>query len=56
MSLITSILAIQTFRFGYDPTKFPVFIAMLGTLGINFLTAIIINLVRLKEIPAFVKK
>lgn len=55
MSLITSILAIQTFRFGYDPTKFPVFIAMLGTLGINFLTAIIINLVRLKEIPAFVK-
>ena len=55
ISAITSLLAIQSFKFGYDPTKFPVFIAMLSTIGINFLTAIILNLVKLKEIPAFVK-
>lgn len=55
MSLVTSVLAIQTFKFGYDPTKFPVFIAMLSTIGVNFLVAIILSLVRLKEIPAFVK-
>jgi len=55
LSAITSLLAIQSFKFGYDPSKFPVFIAMLGTIGINFLMAIVINLVRLKEIPAFVK-
>jgi hypothetical protein len=55
LSAVTSLLAIQTFRFGYDPTKFPVFMAMLGTLGLNFLTAIIINLINVKEIPAFVK-
>jgi hypothetical protein len=48
-------LAIQTFQFGYDPSKFPVFIAMLGTIGINFLVAIIGALIKLKEIPAFVK-
>jgi len=55
ISVITSILAIQTFRFGYDSSKFPVFIAMLGTIGINFLVAIVLTLTRLKEIPAFVK-
>jgi hypothetical protein len=55
ISVITSVLAIQTFRFGYDPSKFPVFIAMLGTIGINFLVAIVLTLTRLKEIPAFVK-
>lgn len=54
-AIITAVLAIQTFQFGYDPTKFPVFMALLGTLGINFLTAIITKLVQLKEIPAFVK-
>lgn len=55
MSAITSVLAIQTFKFGYDPEKFPVFMAMLSTLGINFLTAIVLTLIKLKEIPAFVK-
>jgi len=55
MSGITSILAIQTFKFGYDPSKFPVFMAMLGTIAVNFLTAIILTLIKLKEIPAFVK-
>ena len=55
MAGVTSMLAIQTFKFGYDPEKFPVFLAMLGTIGLNFLTAIILNLIRLKEIPAFVK-
>jgi hypothetical protein len=55
LSAVTSLLAIQTFQFGYDPTKFPVFIAMLGTIGINFLLAIVLTLIRVKEIPAFVK-
>jgi len=55
MASVTAILAIQTFKFGYDPEKFPVFIAMLGTIGMNFLTAIVLNLIKLKEIPAFVK-
>ena len=55
MAVITSILAIQSFKFGYDPAKFPVFIAMLGTIGMNFLTAIVLTLIKLKEIPAFVK-
>jgi len=55
ISSVTAILAIQTFKFGYDPEKFPVFIAMLGTIGMNFLTAIVLNLIKLKEIPAFVK-
>jgi len=55
LTFVTSILAIQTFKFGYDKTKLPVFIAMMSTIGINFLLAIILNLVRLKEIPAFVK-
>jgi hypothetical protein len=55
ISIVTSFLAIQTFQFGYDPTKFPVFIAMLGTIGLNFLSAIVLTLVRIKEIPAFVK-
>lgn len=55
ISVITSMLAIQTFQFGYDPAKLPVFIAMLGTIGINFLVAIIFTLVQVKEIPAFVK-
>lgn len=55
ISVVTSLLAIQTFQFGYDPTKFPVFMAMLATIGINFMVAIIINLVNLKEIPPFVK-
>jgi hypothetical protein len=55
LSAVTSLLAIQTFQFGYDPAKFPVFIAMLGTIGINFLLAIVLTLIRVKEIPAFVK-
>jgi hypothetical protein len=55
MAGVTSMLAIQTFRFGYDPEKLPVFMAMLGTIGLNFLTAIVLTLIRLKEIPAFVK-
>lgn len=55
ISLVTSVLAIQTFQFGYDPTKFPVFVAMMSTIGINFLMSIVFSLVRLKEIPAFVK-
>lgn len=55
LASVTSMLAIQTFKFGYDPEKFPVFMAMLGTIGLNFLTAIVLTLIRLKEIPAFVK-
>ena len=55
MSLVTSILAIQSFKFGYDPSKLPVFVAMLSTIGTNFLTSIILTLLKLKEIPAFVK-
>ena len=55
LALVTSILAIQTFKFGYDPEKFPVFVAMMLTIGVNFLTAIIMSLIKLKEIPAFVK-
>lgn len=54
-AIVTSILAIQSFRFGYDPSKLPVFIAMLSTIGTNFLTAIILTLMKLKEIPAYVK-
>ena len=52
---VTSILAIQSFKFGYDPEKFPVFIAMMGTISLNFLMAIVFTLILLKEIPAFVK-
>ncbi len=52
---VTSILAIQSFKFGYDPEKFPVFIAMMGTISLNFLFAIVFTLIRVKEIPAFVK-
>ncbi len=55
MSAITATLSIQTFDFAYDDTKLPVFIAMMSTLGINFFISIITNLVKLREIPAFVK-
>lgn len=54
-SLVSAVLAIQSFKFGYDPSKFPVFIAMLGTIGVNFLLAIVTTLVQMKDIPAFVK-
>lgn len=55
LSMVTAVLAIQTFQFGYDPTKFPVFMSMLGTITINFGLSIVFSLIKLKEIPAFVK-